>query len=103
MERSLTEEREAHQRALVMAATLEEEIVQLSCPITRGWLEARAHSRSWDHHRQRSRGQKRRCCQVWQDDCHAPYFEYHPPWRSLESEEDEEAPMDFDLKVLGAS
>ena len=40
MERSLTEVREAHQRALAMVMALEEEIEWLSCPITRGWLEA---------------------------------------------------------------
>ena len=33
------------------------------------------------------------------EDCHAPYFEYHPPWRSLDSKEDEEAPMDFNLEA----
>ena len=31
---------------------------------------------------------------------HAPYFKYHPPWRGTESEEDEEAPMDFNLEAL---
>ena len=34
------------------------------------------------------------------EDCHTPYFEYHPPWSSLESKEDEEAPVDFDLEAL---
>ena len=99
-ERSLAEVREAHWRALAMVATLEEEIEWLSCPITRGQSEAQAHSRSQDRCRQRSRGQKRRHCQVWPDDCHAPYFEYHTPWRGPESEEDKEAPMDFDLEAL---
>ena len=28
---------------------------------------------------------------------HAPYFEYQPPWRDLESVEDKETPVDFDL------
>ena len=82
-----------------MVASLEEEIEWLSCPITRGWLEAQAHSRSWDCHRQRSRGWKRRHHQVQLEDCCAPYFEYHPPWRSMESKEDEEAPMDFNLEA----
>ena len=36
MERSLAEAKEAHQRALATAAALEEEIEQLSRPITRG-------------------------------------------------------------------
>ena len=40
MERSLAKVREAHQRALAMASALEEEIEQLSHPITRGQLEA---------------------------------------------------------------
>ena len=34
------------------------------------------------------------------EESHAPYFEYHPPWRDPESEENEEASMDFDLGVL---
>ena len=37
---------------------------------------------------------------MWLEDWHAPYFEYHPPWRGLESEENEEAPEDFDLEAL---
>ena len=36
----LAKAREAHQRALATAAILEEEIEWLSCPITRGQLEA---------------------------------------------------------------
>ena len=40
MERSLTEVREAHQKALAMAAALEEEIEWLSCPLIRSWLGA---------------------------------------------------------------
>ena len=36
---------------------------------------------------------------MWLEDCHAPYFEYHPPWRSPESKEDEEAPVDFNLEA----
>ena len=34
------------------------------------------------------------------EDCCAPYFEYHPPWRSLESNKDEEAPVVFNLEAL---
>ena len=49
-ERSLAEAREAHWKALAMAATLEEEIEQLSCPLTRSQSEARAHSQSRDCH-----------------------------------------------------
>ena len=40
VERSLTEVGETHQKAMVMAATLEEEIEQLSCPLIRSWSEA---------------------------------------------------------------
>ena len=90
---------EAHWRALATVAALEEEIERLSWPITRGQVDAHAHSRSWHCHRRRSRGQKRRCHQVQPEESNAPYFEYHPPWRGPESEE-EEAAMDFDLEAL---
>ena len=99
VERRLTKAREAHQRALVTVAALEEEIERLSQPITRGQSEAHAHSRSWDCHRWRSRGWKRRHCQVQLEESHAHYFEYHPPWRGPESKEKEEAPVDFDLEA----
>ena len=99
-EKNLTKAREAHQKALVTEAALEEEIEWLSWPIIRGHLEAQAHSRSWDHCRQRPRGWKRRHCHVQPEDCHAPYFEYHPPWRGLELKEDEEASEEFDLETL---
>ena len=69
-ERNLAEVREAHQRAFGTAAALEEEIEWLSWSITRGWLEACAHSRSWDCHRWRSRGQKRKCHQVQPEESH---------------------------------
>ena len=97
-ERSLAEAKEAHQRALAIVAALEEEIVWLSCPLTRSWLEAWANSRSQDHCRQRSKGWKRRHCQVWPEDCHAPYFEYHPYQKGSESEGNKEAPKDFNLE-----
>ena len=101
-ERRLAEAREAQQRALATTATLEEEI-ELSQPITRGQSEAHDHSRSWDHQRWRSRGWKRRFCQVWLEESHAPYFEYHPPWRGPESEKNKEDPMDLDLEALPES
>ena len=85
VERGLAEAREAHQKALAMAAALEEEIEQLSCPLIRGWSEVQAHSRSRNCCRCRSRGWKRRCHHVQPEDCHAPFFEYHPSQRSLES------------------
>ena len=100
VERSLAKTREAHQKALAMAAALEEEIEWLSCPLIRSWSETRAHSQSRDCHRCRSWGQKRRCCQVQLEDCHAPYFKYHPSWRGSESKGDMEAMEDFNLEDL---
>ena len=97
-ERRLAEVREAHRRALATAGTLEEEIERLSQLITRGQLEACAYFRSQNCCRWRSRGWKRRHHQVWPEESHAPYFEYHPPWKGLESKEKEKAPMDFDLE-----
>ena len=94
-ERCLSKAREAWWRALATVATLEEDIEQLSQPITRGW--SGACSRSRDHHGQRSRGQKRRCCHMQLEESLAPYFEYQPPWRDPESMEDEEVPVDFKL------
>ena len=35
---------------------------------------------------------------MWLEDCHAPYFEYHPSLRSSESEGDMEATEDFNLE-----
>ena len=40
VERSLTEVRVAHQKALAMVATLEEKIEWLSCPLSQSWSEA---------------------------------------------------------------
>ena len=99
-ERSLIEVREAHWKALAMAVTFEEEIEWLSHPLTRSQLEAQAHSWSRNHHRCKSRGWKRRCCQVQLEDCHAPYFEKHPSLRVSEPEKDEEAPEEFNLEDL---
>ena len=33
------------------------------------------------------------------EESHTPYFEYQPPWRDLESMENKETPVDFDLGV----
>ena len=41
VERSLAKVREAHQKALAMAATLEEEIEWLSCPFIQSWPEVK--------------------------------------------------------------
>ena len=93
--RRFMEVREAHKKALAMAAALEEEIEWLSCPLIRSQSKAQAHSQNRDCCRYRSRGQKRRHHQVWPEDCHAPYFEYHPSWRSSESKGDTAAAEDL--------
>ena len=80
-ERGLAKVGEAHQRALATTAALEEEIEQLSWSITRGQLEAHAHSRSQDCCKWKSWGQNRRCHLVQLEESHAPYFKYNPPWR----------------------
>ena len=96
----LAEVREAHHRALVMVAALEEEIEWLSCPLAQSQSETQAHSHSRDHCRHRSWGWKERHCQVWLEDCHAPYFEYHPSGRSSESGGEAAASKDLDLEDL---
>ena len=98
MERSLAKVREAHQKALAMAVTLEEEIEWLSHPLIRSWPEVWAHSKSRDCCVCRSRGQKRRCCQVQPEDCPAPYFEYHPSQRNSESSGEVAATEDPNLE-----
>ena len=79
VERSLAKVREAHQKALAMAAALEEEIEWLSCPLIRSQPEVWACSKSRDCHVCRSRGQKRRHPQVWPEDCCAPILNITPP------------------------
>ena len=37
---------------------------------------------------------------MWLEESPAPFFEYSPPWRGPESEEAEEALLDFDLEAL---
>ena len=59
--RDLAKVREAHQRALAAAATLEERIERLSHSMTRGWQDACAHSQSCNHQRRKSWGWSRRC------------------------------------------
>ena len=53
-ERDLAEARKAHQTAQATAATLEEEIEQLSWSVTQARPEVHAHSWSWDCCRRRS-------------------------------------------------
>ena len=98
MERSLAKVREAHQKALAMAATLEEEIEWLSCPLTRSQPEVQVHSKSRDCQVHGSRGQKRRHCQVQPENCPAPYFKYHPSRRNLESSGEAVAAEDPNLE-----
>ena len=100
-ERDLTKAREAHQRALATAATLEEKIERLRWSITQGWPDVHAHSWSHDHQRRRSQGQSRRCHRVWPEESSAPFFEYSPPQWGPGSGEDKEAKLpllDFDLE-----
>ena len=96
-ERSLAKVKEAHHSALAVAATLEGEIEWLSCPLIQSQSETQTPSHSRDHHRHRSREQKRRCHQVWPEDCCSPYFKYNPPLRSPEPKEEEAATEDLDL------
>ena len=100
MERSLTKVREVHQKALATVAALEEEIEPLSCPHVRSQPVVWAHSRSRDCCGHRSRGQKRRHCQVWSEDCCVPYFEYHPSQRSSESGREVVSTKDPNLEEL---
>ena len=74
VERILANVREAHQKALAMVVALEEEIEWLSYPLIRSQPEVRTHSRSRDHWIHGSRGWKRRYCQMWPENCLAPYF-----------------------------
>ena len=98
VERSLANVREAHQKALAMVTALEEEIEHLSCPLIMSQPEVRTHSRSRDCWIYGSRGWKRRHCQKWPENCLAPYFEYHPSRRNLESGREAMAIKDPDLE-----
>ena len=98
LERSLANVREAHQKVLTMAAALEEEIEQLSCPLARSQPELRTHSRSRDCQIHGSRGQKRRHHQMWSESCLAPYFKCHPSRRNSESGREAMATKDPDLE-----
>ena len=100
VERSLANMRGAHQKALAMAAVLEEEIEQLSCPLIRSQPEVQAHSKSRDCQLHGSRGRKRRCCQVQFANCPAPYFKYHPSRRNSKSDKEVAATKGPDLEEL---
>ena len=64
IEQSLATMREAHQKALAMAAALEGETERLSHPLSQRWLEARARSKSKDHQMHGSMECKKRQHQV---------------------------------------
>ena len=66
VERSLATVHEAHQKALAMVATLEEEIERLSH--TQNHPEVRVRSKSRDCWGRSREEQKRRCCQVQFED-----------------------------------
>ena len=98
--RDLTKAREAHWRILATMAALEEKIERLSWSVTRGWLDARAHSQSCDHWRRRSQGWNRRHCRVRLEESPALSSEPNPPQWGPGHGEDEEARLpflDFDL------
>ena len=73
--RSLATMREAHQKALAMAAALEGEIERLSHALLQSWLEVRVRSKSKDHWIHGSMECKKRHCQVQFNDSPTPY---HP-------------------------
>ena len=98
VERSLANMTEAHQKALATMAALEEEIEWLSCPLIRSQPEVKTSSRSRDHQIHGSRGWKRRHCQMWPENCSAPYFKYHPSQRNSESSGEAMATKDPDLE-----
>ena len=80
-----------------MVAGLEEEMEWLSHPLARSQPQLRTPSRSRDHQIHGSRGWRRRHCQMWPESCLAPYFEYHPSRRNLESSRETMATEDPDL------
>ena len=90
--------RKAYQKALAMAAALEEEIEWLSCPPARSKPGVRIHSRSRDCQIHKPRGQKRRHHQMQPESCPAPYFKYNPSRRNSESGREVMATKDPDLE-----
>ena len=98
MERSLAKVREAHQKALAMAAALERGNRAAELPPVRSQPEVWAHSKSRDCHVCRSKGQKRRCHQVQPEDCPGPNFKYHPSRRNSESGREAVAMEDSNLE-----
>ena len=100
-ERDLAEVREAHWRALAAVATLEESIERLSWSITRGQLDAHAHS--WSSHccRRRSHGWSRRHCRALLEDSSVSSPTHSPPqWGPGVSENKEAEPpfLEFNLQ-----
>ena len=93
VERSLATIQEAHQKALAMVATLEEEIERLSC--TQNCLEVRVRSKTRDHQGCSWEEQKRRCHQVQFEDPPAPN---HPSGPRMESSEEAATIKHLDLE-----
>ena len=78
-ERDLTKGREAHQRALATAATLEERIERLSQSVTRGQPDACTQSWGCNCQRRRSQGWNRRHCRALPEDSPVHSPEHSPP------------------------
>ena len=81
VERSLAMVHEAHQKALAMVTTLEEEIERLGC--TRNCSKSRARSKSRDCWRPSRKGQKKRCHQVWFEEQPAPSHSPTPKYNRV--------------------
>ena len=94
VERSLATMREAHQKALAMAAALKGEIERLSFPLPQNWLGARVRSKSRDCQVHGATEQKRRHHWVQLGGCPTPY---HPSRKSPESSEGAATTEDLDL------
>ena len=98
--RDLAKVREAHQRTLAAAATLEERIERLSHSTTRGQQDASTHSWSCDCQRRRSQEQNWRHHRALQEDgpVHSPAHS-PPQWGpgTLENKETELPFWEFDL------
>ena len=67
--------------------------------LVRSWPEVWAQSRSRDCHICRSRAEEE-ALSAAPEDCHAPYFEYHPSRRNSESRGEVVATEDANLEEL---
>ena len=94
-ENELNEAREAHWRALATTVVLEEKIERLSWSITRGCLNACAHSWSHNWWSRRSQGWSRRCHRALLEGSPAHSSMHSPP--QWEDEEAEPPFLEFNL------